>query len=113
MVNIAIIADAPFEDKDAFLDFLGAHEIAHSGLARKITELGGFVGSRPLGQKPEDDRDWMLDHYQIHLEIGKQVQQPVPDLMGYDLSVQEQYEEWMQIHGAMHEQINAALGIKS
>lgn len=111
MVNIVIFADAPFEDNDAFLDFLMAHEISHSGIAVKIASLGGFVSSRPLGQKPEEDKDWMLDHYQIHLEIGSYLSQPVPDLMGYDLSVQEQHEEWMTIHSNVHSNINSALGI--
>lgn len=111
MVNLTLLADTPFEDKDAFLDFLGAHEISHAGIARKIIELGGFVISRPIGEKPEDDRDWMLDHYQMHLAIGAYVGQPVPDLMGYDLSVQEQHEEWMTIHSNVHSNINSALGI--
>jgi hypothetical protein len=111
VVNVAILADAPFEDENAFLEFLGGHELSHSGIAVKIASIGGFLTSRPLGQKPEDDRDWMLDHYQIHLEIGSQLVLPVPDLMGYDLSVQDQYEEWMQIHGNLHSQINAKLGI--
>ena len=111
MVNIAVFSDLPFGDKDAMLDFLGAHAIAHSGIASTIMAGGGLIESLPLSESPDTDSSWMQDHYQAHLSIGKYLGQSVPDLSGYDLKKPEQFDDWMAVHGDLHTSINAALGI--
>jgi hypothetical protein len=60
-----------------------------------------------------DNKDWMMDHWSVHLDIGKALGLAVPELVGYDLRDSSQFYDWMSIHGKMHSDINDALGIRS
>lgn len=112
MTNLSIAADAQFDDREGFLDFLGTHEIAHRCITAALQTLGFTVTqSLPVLPGARVSPDWMLAHYQVHTEIGADIGQTVPDLSGYDLDNADQYADWMNVHGQLHEQINAALGI--
>jgi hypothetical protein len=112
-VNLAPAAEAPFGNEDAFTVFLGDHEIAHEAITLALGRAGRQVPVIPLADTPIDNNDWMMDHWQIHLGIGSETGIPVPDLVGYDLRNEVQYEDWMTIHSQLHSKINEVLGIRS
>jgi hypothetical protein len=113
VVNIAIYADTPFGDEDAFNEFLGHHAAAHKGIAETMMRSGLQSNSIPLADTPMDNQPWMLDHYQLHIGIGSQIGLGTPDLASYDLKDETQYTDWMAVHSALHSAINAKLGITS
>ena len=110
-MNISISSDNPFGDEPAFQDFLGQHQIAHDTINRFLAGSGKLVSAVPLADTPIGNNDWLLDHYQLHLEIGIAIGQSVPDLASVDLTKEDQYLDWMQIHSYLHQQINSFLGI--
>lgn len=113
LTNLSIVADAPFGDDDAFSDFLGVHEVAHQTIASRIASKGGIITTRPLSDTPKGNPDWLLDHYDIHRQIGSALGVNVSDISQVDLTNREQYDDWMQTHGQLHSDINAVLGIYS
>ena len=104
-------ADAPFGNQEAFNDFLGQHDLAHTTIASTMARKGSVLNVVPLADTPVDNKDWLLDHYSTHVEIGRYIGQSVPDISSVDLKNEEQYLDWMLLHAQLHEQINAALGI--
>lgn len=112
-MNIAIAADSKFGDHEAFMEFMGMHSLAHRGIARVMSAQGMASRAGLMWDESIAPIDWMLDHYDVHTLIGRELGLPVQDLVGYDLSVLEQYTIWMRIHGDMHSAINLALGITS
>lgn len=111
MVNLLPASDTPFGDPDQFAAFLGEHDIAHATIARVLAAAGRQITVIPLADGPLHSRDWMLDHWQIHLDIGRATGIAVPDLAGYDLDDERQFYDWMQAHGLLHSAINLRLGI--
>jgi hypothetical protein len=111
-MNLSPFADAPFDDENAFTDFLGAHEVAHQTIANRVTALGRIVTTLPISDAEEDMTDWLLDHYDIHRQIAAALGTHVPDISSVDLDDENQYLDWMRTHASMHESINAALGIR-
>ena len=112
-MNLDIYLDSPFDDDDAFMDFLGAHEVSHQTIASKLIGSGKLVAMIPLSDVPQDNPDWMLDHYKIHREIAQAMNFSVPDLASVDFDDEAQYTDWMQLHAQIHHQINDSLGIKT
>jgi len=110
---MVISADAKFGDEDAFADFLGQHEVSHQGIAQKLIAAGQLIAMIPMADTPVNHSDWLLDHYQIHREIARVLNTILPDLASVDLQDENQYIEWMRLHGAVHAQINLALGIST
>ena len=94
--------------------FLGDHDEAHRAIDAVRSRAGSSVNTVPMADSPLNHPDWMLDHWQKHVEIGRDTGIPVPDLTGYDLRNEEQFYTWMrEIHAPLHERINEFYGIRS
>ena len=112
-MNLGPAADTPFEDKQVFLSFLGYNEIAHINFAAKLAQKGVVITNViPVGS-PYEDTNWMFDHWARHQEECSHLGIAVPDLSVVDLNNEEQYLDWMQLHGQLHQFQNLALGITS
>ena len=111
MSKITLAADSPFDDKDAFAEFVGINEIAHQTIARFLQNLGFVIPRVPLTQSPLENPDWLLDHWVLHKAEGNALGIPVADLSSVDLTQEDQYLDWMRSHAALHDAENRALGI--
>ena len=111
MTTISIFADAPFDDKEAFLEFIGLNEIAHQTIARFLQKFGIPISRIPLSESPLSNSNWLLDHWTLHESEGRALGIPVPDLSAVDFNDEQQYLDWMRSHAALHEAENLALGI--
>ena len=112
-MNIDLAADAPFENNEAFLDFLGQNEFAHLTFGRYLAQTGYVVTATPPLGNPKETVDWFADHYQRHVDECSTLNIDVPDLSAVDFTQEDQYLDWMQTHSDLHDQQNAALGITS
>ena len=112
-VNISPAADAPFGNEEAFLDFLGANEIAHIAFGAALARLGYVVSAPPPLGNPLESEDWLNDHWQRHKDECAIFGVSVPDLSAADLTDESQYSDWMTLHTNLHSAQNAALGITS
>lgn len=112
-MNIAPACDAPFGNEEAFLEFLGANEVAHIAIGSALAREGHLVSSPPPMGNPEETPDWLLDHWQRHRDECAPLGIPVPDLSTVDFSDEFQYYDWMLQHKNLHQNQNAALGITS
>ena len=111
MTTLSLSADAPFDDKEAFLEFIGLNEIAHQTIARFLQKFGIPISRVPLSESPLSNSDWLLDHWTLHIAEGRALGISVPDLSAVDFSDEQQYLDWMRSHAALHEAENLALGI--
>ena len=112
-MKMELYIDSPFGNDEAFHDFLGHHEVAHQTINLFLARKGHLVTVYPLAQSPKESTDWLLDHNQMHQQIGWFISIPMPDISEVDLNNQEQYADWMLTHAEMHQQIDAALGINT
>ncbi len=105
----------PWGDKDAFVDFLGAHQLWHTDLDYRVRLFGGApYPSLPLGDGPvgEDEADWHLVHQAIHDgEAAGLGLSPSPDFTAYDLDKRGEFASWSWLHGAEHIRLLAAVGV--
>ena len=111
MTTLSLSADAPFDDEESFLEFIGLNEIAHQTIARFLQKFGIPISRVPLLASPLSNSDWLLDHWALHQAEGRALGIPVPDLSAVDFSDEQQYLDWMRSHAALHEAENLALGI--
>ena len=113
-VNLLPASDAPFGNEEAFMDFLGQNEISHQGIADALARnLGSTVAPLPTVDGPSVSEDWLNDHWQRHISECLPLGIIVPDLSSVDLKNENEYLDWMSLHGALHVLQNAALGIIS
>jgi len=111
-MNLTPFTQIPFGDKNSFFEFLGMHELAHNTIATKASNIKQLVPSVPLTGVPQDDKDWLLTHYNLHQAIASAFRMSgVGDLSAVDLNNESQFYDWMAYHGALHEQINLVAGI--
>ena len=110
-MNISPLVDSPFGDREAFLDFLGANEIAHIAFSSALTRRGHIVSAIPPIGNPMETPDWLNAHWQRHRDECSTLGIAVPDLSVVDLHDEHQYLDWMILHGQLHRQQNEALGI--
>lgn len=113
-MNLDIASDNPYDDKDAFVDFLGQNEIAHQQINEFMLRAGLSPLNFSLTSNPQENPNWLADHYQLHinefnlLNLGAD---NLPDLSVVDFTDQGQYLDWMQDHAAVHDYVNQVLGI--
>ena len=113
-MNLDLASDNPFDDKDAFIDFLGMNEVSHQQICEFMQRKGLNPAEVSMHGDPTENETWLQDHYQQHLiEFNLLGLSDLPDLSVVDLSNKEQYLDWMQLHSAVHDLVNATLGITS
>jgi hypothetical protein len=115
-MNIDIASDNPFNDPEGFTDFLGQHELAHQQIEAFMLKAGLAPIGYDISSNPRENENWAADHYQLHvnefnlLNLGAD---NLPDLSVVNFDDEAQYNDWMQLHSAVHDYVNAALGITS
>jgi hypothetical protein len=113
-MNIEASSLAEFGDHDAFTDFLCQNEIAHFTFARVLSEkLNQIISTPAPAGDPMHSENWLLDHWQRHVDECQNLGISVPDLFSYDLKQEGDFYDWMDLHSSLHTLQNAALGITS
>lgn len=111
-MNLSPFSDAPFDDADAFADFQLVHGLAHERIAEVMYENSLFYITYPLMDNPQQDTDWLLNHQSEHESIFSRLNMTgLPDLATVDLSKEDEYFDWQNLHREIHERINKTLGI--
>jgi hypothetical protein len=103
-----------YGDQDAFVDFLGGHELWHRQVDVLIRSAGAApYPSLPLGDGPiGDGGDWHLVHQVIHRgeAAGLALSEP-PDFTAYDLNERDQFASWTWLHAQEHQRLMVAAGL--
>jgi len=130
-VNIQVQSQMFYGDEASLKDFFFVHRLVHLRVDQVINTAGG--GSMPnatldndnalstwvkqMRKEPlaeEEDRslfDWLQLHANLHqfeyqaLGLGT-----APDFGVVDFSSQQQFDDWMFEHSAIHDTLNAATG---
>lgn len=111
-MNISPWSDTPFDDPDAFADFLMVHGLSHDRIAQVMYANSDNYTVYPLYDSPHDNHDWALTHYSEHQSIFELLDLTgLPDLASVNFDDEEEFETWMQLHQQVHERINTELGI--
>ena len=104
----------PWADRNAFVDFLGAHALWHAALDHLVRAAGAApYPALPLGDGPIDDgADWHLVHQAMHEgeAAGLALAAP-PDFTAYDLNHRDEFATWTWTHAAEHLRLGVAAGI--
>lgn len=112
-MNIDLVSNMRFGDKEAFLVFLGDHAMAH---LQYQTAVFAFNGQQIPGFDMAEfgqQQDWLAEHYEVHralysaLGLGD-----APDLQTVDLGKETQFYDWTQNHQLIHDTIDSFLGLK-
>lgn len=110
-MKIDAFIDTPFDDKEAFNDFLFVNSLAHTAVAKNLEQSGSSIDSYPISTM-DDETDWLQVHAQVHQqEFSALGLVGLPDLAEIDLHDEQQYLDWMAIHAAAHDTVNAVLGL--
>ena len=111
-MNLAAFTDVAFEDQEAWLQFLHIHMLAHEGLDQATEDAGGTLENFPLADFDEQ-QNWLQRHMQIHRELAEQwLIDPPPDLEYWDLSVEDDFYDWMLLHAQEHTRISLTAGVE-
>jgi len=103
LINPLLWQSVPFEDRDAWFDFLHHHEVWHRELAKKEQ-----TSMQPL----DDMRDNLLPHANMHRELSDALNiPPATDLVAYDLSDETSFVGWMASHAIDHDRLRQAAGL--
>lgn len=90
-------------DAQAWLHFLGDHEIAHGEIAAQAqAKYGVSLPNTPLDGAP--DVDWLEAHNLIHQAISEASGIQSYDLSVVDLKNPEMAYSWLQYHAWLHDQ---------
>lgn len=92
----------PFGNPDAWTLFLGAHQLAHTLLARKAK----------ISDLPFDDlRTETATHNLIHDELARFYGITLVDFASTDLSDEVSYYAWMLTHALTHRTLHLLAGV--
>lgn len=114
IVSAQLWQSLQYGDQDAFVDFLGAHQLWHAQVDHHIRAVGAPpYASLPLGDGPIDDgNDWHLVHQRIHEgECSGLLIAGPPDLTAYDLNRRDDFHTWTWIHALDCLRIQRAAGL--
>ena len=104
----------PYQDKDAFVDFLGQHGLWHAALDHLVRAASAApFPALPLGDGPIDDGDdWHQAHQAMHEgeAAGLALSAP-PDFTAYNLNQRDQFSTWAWLHAGEHQRLAAAAGV--
>lgn len=108
----------PFEDPDAWEDFLGMHQLWHETLA-KVTEtswqpldIRATGGPATEQSKIKLQRASLMANQQMHHDIADSLGiNRSGDLVSYDLTNRDQFIGWLWVHSLDHARLRTAAGI--
>ena len=103
LISPLLWATIPFKDPDAFTEFLMPHQFWHQELA-KATKTRWYL--------LDDFRTSLSPHGKMHDQVADALGlSHVGDWVGYDLTDEESYVNFMLTHAQDHERLRRALGI--
>lgn len=111
MVNLSAFVDLSPEDAGGWLEFLGAHEMAHAEIAAALMAAGKPVSRPPLMEDPTESDHWMDIHQSLHQSEAAALGAGCPDLTEVDWQDPLSVADWMKLHADVHAAENAALKI--
>jgi len=108
----------PFEDPDAWEDFLGMHQLWHETLAKATGTSWQPLDVRAVGgpmtaeAKQKLTRAALMINQQMHYDVADALGiSRAGDLVSYDLTNRDQYVGWGWVHSNDHERLRVAAGI--
>lgn len=108
----------PFEDVDAWEDFLGMHEQWHETLARATGTSWSPLDLRAQGGPPDAEskvklqRSALMVNQQMHYDVADALDiNRAGDLVSYDLTNRDQYVGWLWVHSLDHARLRTAAGL--
>ncbi len=112
-MNANVLLDAPFDSEEGWEAFDLLHGHIHQTAYLALLRQGKVPIFYPLmGFPRRNNEEYLLDHWAVHqsqarlLGIGG-----VPDLSVVDFTDRAQFDDWLQLHAAVHARENAALEI--
>jgi len=131
-MNIQPQSQTRFGDEAGIKDFFFWHRLAHIEIDRVITNAQAFslpnatldsqaavdTWVRQMKADPnigEEDKRALFDWLQLHATLHQNEYQALglgqaPDLGVVDFSQQDQFDDWMYQHSAVHDALNTATG---
>ncbi len=110
-MNLTPYADTQHGDEAGFLEFLGAHEMAHEAIALALGAKGKVVARPPLTDDPRVSPSWLLAHQELHRAEASALGTGMPDMSSVDWNNPDDFSDWMKLHADVHAAENAALNI--
>lgn len=111
-MNIDLSSEIRFGDRQGLLYFLNDHAISHQQYQAAVFSLYGLsIAAFDMAEigHPED---WKVFHYEIHRAINSTINAPDPvDLLNFDFSKKESFQNFMQNHQYLHDATDKALGL--
>ena len=118
LISPALWQTIPFEDPDAWEDFLGQHQESHEVWAKMTQTAWTPIDLRIVGggmtpeAKQKLTRAALGQNQQMHWDTADALGiSRSGDLVSYDLTNRDQYVGWLWVHSLDHTRINAVLGI--
>jgi len=110
---LAPIFDIPFDSDKDWKVWMLDHSLQHDSIYVSLVTKGKTIIKLPLTEaKDPNDKDWMnnhqLEHEAIYAVLGLA---GMPDLASSDLTKQDQWQAWQELHQDVHALINTTLGI--
>jgi hypothetical protein len=114
VVSPALWKSLQFGDQNAFVDWLGHHDLWHIALDDVVRRMGGApYPTLPLGDGPIGDgaSDWHFAHQRRHegLCSGLAIPGP-PDFTAYDLNQRDDFNTYTWLHAVESERVMSVLG---
>lgn len=114
MVNSDLLQSVAFDSPDDWEAF----DLIH-GQMHQTAYLAMLRADKPpmfypmFGFPRRDNQEYLLDHWTVHQSMARLLGLTgVPDLSVVNLEDREQYENWLQLHAAVHAAENKALSIQ-
>ena len=91
--------------------FLMEHGFTHETIYTTLLGTGVTINHYPLFEM-EEEETWLVSHMQEHVSIANAINVGIGfDLTNVDLHDNETTGVWMQLHAALHSQIDQSLGL--
>jgi hypothetical protein len=111
-MDMTVYTHMPFNDADSMKIFLLANSLAHSQVAGLLEQRGKSITVYPIDDIGNDPIVWLSNHATMHLMEFNQIGLTgLPDLEDVDFKDEQQFYDWMELHGLVHQTVNQALAI--
>ena len=115
MTNTAALSNVIFGDVDSLGEFLFENGLEHQLFRETFMDNGIQVPAYPLTDaNPDNLDDWLLAHQDEHQSFAALLGLNNPfNMLDVDFNVEEDFYDWIASHLFIHQQIIAALNIKT
>lgn len=111
-MNTTQFIDANLQDAEQRQEFSDLNALDHDTTHDALLRLGIVVEKYALAVDELND-DWKQVHFAEHTAWGVALNLGLPpDLSEVDFDDRSQTDDWMQLHTALHIQVNQVLGLQ-